>query len=160
GRVVGFIRKRWSGLAKELFTAADDFQLELGPSISPRLRLLRLGKTFLLEFVHFETRSGVLGDVGGESRGRPWGRPLLRRLRRSTPPRRATPDLAHPGLDLARLLGDVAGEDTATALGDEHVVLDAHADAPVLRRHGQVVHLEVEPRLDGEDHAGSELAVA
>lgn len=65
GRVVGFIRKRWSGLAKELFTAADDFQLELGPSISPRLRLLCLGATFLLEFVHFETRSGVLGDVGG-----------------------------------------------------------------------------------------------
>ena len=40
----------------------------------------------------------------------------------------------------------------------QHVVLDAHADAAVARRHGEIVHLEVEPRLDGEDHPRLELA--
>ena len=43
--------------------------------------------------------------------------------------------------------------------GHEHVVLDAHADAAELLRHGEVVGLEVQARLDREDHAGLDDAV-
>jgi len=53
-RVEGFIRKKWSGLGKEVLTEADDFHLQLGPGIDPRLRPLCLGATFLIDFVHFE----------------------------------------------------------------------------------------------------------
>lgn len=54
---VGTIAKRWSGLLKEAFTAADNFSLELGPAVDDRLRPLCLGATFLIDFVHFERRN-------------------------------------------------------------------------------------------------------
>ncbi|WP_373046657.1 phospholipid scramblase-related protein [Vulgatibacter sp.] len=54
GRVVGKIAKRWSGMLKEAFTDADNFGLELAPSVDDRLRPLCLGATFLIDFVHFE----------------------------------------------------------------------------------------------------------
>ncbi|HLV61105.1 MAG TPA: phospholipid scramblase-related protein [Fredinandcohnia sp.] len=54
GNVEGHIRKRWSGLAKEMFTRADNFQLSFGPHLDPRLRPLCLGATFLIDIVHFE----------------------------------------------------------------------------------------------------------
>ena len=51
---VGVIRKKWSGLGREMFTAADTFGLELGPTMSPELRPLCLAATFLVDFVYFE----------------------------------------------------------------------------------------------------------
>ena len=52
-----------------------------------------------------------------------------------------------------RAAGAGDGQHAAAVLGDEDVVLDADADAAVVLRHGQVVGLEVQPGLDGEDHA-------
>ena len=52
---VGVIRKKWSGLGREMFTAADTFGVELGPTMPPELRPLCLAATFLVDFVHFET---------------------------------------------------------------------------------------------------------
>jgi len=62
-RVEGYIRKKWSGLAKETFTVADNFHLELGPDIAPRLRVLCLGATFLVDFVHFESGGFGVGNL-------------------------------------------------------------------------------------------------
>src|SRR5690349_89806 len=39
----------------------------------------------------------------------------------------------HQRFDLADLLGHAGGQDARSLVGHEHVVLDAHADAPVLR---------------------------
>jgi uncharacterized protein YxjI len=52
---VGVIRKKWSGLGREMFTAADTFGVELGPTMTPELRPLCLAATFLVDFVYFET---------------------------------------------------------------------------------------------------------
>lgn len=52
----GKISKQWSGLLKEAFTDADTFGVEFGPSLPPHVRLLLLGATFLIDFVHFEQR--------------------------------------------------------------------------------------------------------
>ncbi len=55
---LGSIKKVWSGLGKEMFTDADSFGLELSPALQdPTLRLLLLGATFLIDFVHFEDKS-------------------------------------------------------------------------------------------------------
>lgn len=54
GNTVGKIAKRWSGLLKEAFTDADNFGIEMGPSVEERLRPLLLAATFLIDFVHFE----------------------------------------------------------------------------------------------------------
>jgi uncharacterized protein YxjI len=51
---VGVIRKKWSGLGREMFTAADTFGLELGATMGPELRPLCLAATFLVDFVYFE----------------------------------------------------------------------------------------------------------
>ncbi len=57
GSPVGRIVKRWSGLGKELFTAADNFGVELQPELRGEgLRTLVLAATFLIDFVHFERR--------------------------------------------------------------------------------------------------------
>jgi hypothetical protein len=54
GNDVGAIRKRWSGIGKEMFTDADNFGVELSASADPQLRQLILAATFLIDFVHFE----------------------------------------------------------------------------------------------------------
>jgi len=56
GGPIGWIRKRWSGLLKEAFTQADNFSLELAPTIDDQLRPLCLAATFLVDFVYFERR--------------------------------------------------------------------------------------------------------
>jgi uncharacterized protein YxjI len=53
---VGRITKKWSGLLREAFTDADTFGVELGPSMDPRLRMLALAATFLIDFLYFEDR--------------------------------------------------------------------------------------------------------
>ena len=53
----GTIRKRWSGLAKEVFTDADDFGVELA-GLAPELKVLAFAATVLLDVVHFERAKG------------------------------------------------------------------------------------------------------
>src|SRR5258708_23109645 len=60
-------------------------------------------------------------------------------------------------LDVLHALRAIRREDLAPARCHEHVVLDAHADVPELLRH-VVRRADVEPRLDGEHHAGLQLA--
>jgi uncharacterized protein YxjI len=58
GREVGKIQKKWSGFGKEMFTDADNFGVTFGDIRDPRLRVLAVAATFLLDFVHFENRGG------------------------------------------------------------------------------------------------------
>ncbi len=57
GQEVGKIQKQWSGLAKEMFTTADNFGVTFGAIEDPRLRTLVVAATFLIDFVHFEQRN-------------------------------------------------------------------------------------------------------
>ena len=53
------ITKRWSGAAKELFTAADNFQIEFTDStLSEPMRWLSLGVAFSIDLDFFENRGG------------------------------------------------------------------------------------------------------
>src|SRR5260221_13254512 len=77
-----------------------------------------------------------------------------RRWRRRGAPCSAIEDRALDVLDGLRALG---GEDFAALRGDQHIVLDAHADVPEWL--GNVVRrADVKARLDGEHHAGPQLA--
>lgn len=51
---VGLIQKKWSGLAKEMFTQADNFWIEFGQVTDPRLRAILFSATVLIDVVHFE----------------------------------------------------------------------------------------------------------
>lgn len=53
-RVIGTVRKRWSGLLKEMFTDADNFGIELGQIEDPTLKALAFAATVLVDVVHFE----------------------------------------------------------------------------------------------------------
>jgi hypothetical protein len=54
GQECGLISKRWSGLAKEVFTDADSFGIEFPKGISAELKAVFLGAVFLIDFAHFE----------------------------------------------------------------------------------------------------------
>ncbi len=56
-RQIGAIKKMWSGIGKEMFSTADNFEIELAAGTSPQLRPLCLAATLLIDFVYFE-RSG------------------------------------------------------------------------------------------------------
>lgn len=53
-RTIGKITKKWSGLAKEVFTDADNFGVTFPGQLPPELKTLLLGAVFLIDFVHFE----------------------------------------------------------------------------------------------------------
>lgn len=53
-REVGSIKKRWSGLGRELFTDADNFGVVLNDITDPLLRALAFAATVLVDVVHFE----------------------------------------------------------------------------------------------------------
>lgn len=57
-RVVGAVRKRWSGLGKELFTDADNFGVDLSGIDDPKLKLLAFAAVVLIDVVHFERAKG------------------------------------------------------------------------------------------------------
>jgi hypothetical protein len=57
-REVGLIQKRWSGMLKEAFSDADNFGVTFPPDADPATKSLLLGAVFLIDFVHFENRSG------------------------------------------------------------------------------------------------------
>jgi uncharacterized protein YxjI len=53
-RVQGRIVKKWSGLAKEGFTDADNFGITFPQGVNAPTKALLLGAVFLIDFVHFE----------------------------------------------------------------------------------------------------------
>jgi uncharacterized protein YxjI len=57
GQERGAIRKRWSGLAKEIFTDADNFGVELA-NLDPDQKVLAFAATVLVDVVHFERAKG------------------------------------------------------------------------------------------------------
>src|SRR5580692_9784976 len=69
------------------------------------------------------------------------------------------PEVLHPGFHFPRFPRQAGGEDAVPFWGHNNVVLDAHADAPVLGRYCQIVRLEIKPRLDGENHPRLQFAV-
>ena len=54
---IGKITKKWSGLLKETFTDADTFGLSVDADTKPEHVVLLLGAVFLIDFVHFESKS-------------------------------------------------------------------------------------------------------
>ena len=58
GQTLGAIRKRWSGLGKEMFTDADNFGVDLAGVTDPTLRVLAFAATVLIDVVHFERAKG------------------------------------------------------------------------------------------------------
>jgi len=54
GEEVGKITKKWSGLAKEYFTDADNFGITFPGGIDVSQKATFLGALFLIDFVHFE----------------------------------------------------------------------------------------------------------
>ena len=54
---LGKIVKKWSGLAKESFTDADNFGITFPRGIDTNTKAILLGAVFLIDFVHFESRS-------------------------------------------------------------------------------------------------------
>ncbi len=51
---VGLVQKKWSGLAKEMFTEADNFWVEMDRIPDPKLRAMLFAATVLIDIVHFE----------------------------------------------------------------------------------------------------------
>jgi uncharacterized protein YxjI len=54
GQDVAVIRKRWSGVGREMFTDAQHFQLHFPEITDPIERKILLGALFLIDFKHFE----------------------------------------------------------------------------------------------------------
>ena len=52
----GMIQKKWSGLAKEAFTDADNFGVTFPRDWPVERKTLALGAVFLIDFVHFEDK--------------------------------------------------------------------------------------------------------
>lgn len=69
GTEVGVIQKQWSGLAKELFTDADNFGVTFPLDMSVAMKATLLGACFLVDFVFFENNAGagVRGDAAGDA---------------------------------------------------------------------------------------------
>ncbi len=53
---LGKIVKKWSGLAKEAFTDADNFGINFPKGIDTEQKAIFLGAVFLVDFVHFERK--------------------------------------------------------------------------------------------------------
>ena len=56
GQEIGKITKKWSGLAKEWFTTADNFGMTYPASLDSDSKDLLLAAVFLIDFVHFENK--------------------------------------------------------------------------------------------------------
>jgi uncharacterized protein YxjI len=58
GREIGLIAKKWGGLAKELFTSADTYMVQIGESVgdSRAARILLLAAALAIDIVYKESR--------------------------------------------------------------------------------------------------------
>ncbi|XP_065179721.1 phospholipid scramblase 2-like [Sycon ciliatum] len=54
GQDVGLIQKQWSGLAKEMFTDADNFGISFPMDLDVKMKGVMLGALFLIDFMFFE----------------------------------------------------------------------------------------------------------
>ena len=54
---IGKISKKWGGVMKEMFTAADTFGVEFGRDVHPDVKKLLLIATFLIDFCCFEKKN-------------------------------------------------------------------------------------------------------
>ena len=54
---IGKITKKWSGLAKESFTDADNFAAVFTHQIPPEHKAVLLAATFLIDFMYFENKN-------------------------------------------------------------------------------------------------------
>ena len=63
---VGRISKKWSGLAKEYFTDADNFGISFPPGANAKMKATLIGACMLIDFMHFERndKPGLLGLIG------------------------------------------------------------------------------------------------
>ena len=61
---LGMVQKKWSGLAQELFTDADNFGIEFPSSLSRTSKSLLLAAVFLIDFMYFEDN-----DMNSQRRG-------------------------------------------------------------------------------------------
>ncbi len=57
GSEAACIRKKWSGSLTEIFTDADNFQIDLGGT-SPSERVLILSACVYVDLMYFENKSG------------------------------------------------------------------------------------------------------
>eukprot|EP01062_Namystynia_karyoxenos_P083848 TRINITY_DN9742_c0_g1_i1.p1 TRINITY_DN9742_c0_g1~~TRINITY_DN9742_c0_g1_i1.p1 ORF type:complete len:249 (+),score=69.27 TRINITY_DN9742_c0_g1_i1:91-837(+) len=67
GVEVGRIAKKFSGLAQELMTDADDFGIDFPADASPQAKAVLLSALFLIDFCYFEEKGN--GEVGGRRQG-------------------------------------------------------------------------------------------
>lgn len=59
GRKVASIKKRWSGMLKEVFTDTDNFVLEMAdPSLQPDEKALLLASSIFVDLMFFEKKGG------------------------------------------------------------------------------------------------------
>ncbi|KAI6649712.1 Phospholipid scramblase 2-like [Oopsacas minuta] len=56
GTVVGSVIKQWSGLAKELFTSADNFGISFPMDLDVRMKAVMIGACFLIDYIFFENQ--------------------------------------------------------------------------------------------------------
>ncbi|XP_052246989.1 phospholipid scramblase 2-like [Dreissena polymorpha] len=57
GAEVGKVTKQWSGMAKELFTNADNFGISFPMDLDVKMKATMLGACFLIDFMYFEKDS-------------------------------------------------------------------------------------------------------
>jgi hypothetical protein len=71
GAQLGIIQKKWSGLAQELFTDADNFGIEYPQNLSRESKALLMAATFLIDFMYFEDNdmNSNRGRRGGRGSG-------------------------------------------------------------------------------------------
>ncbi|XP_021944558.1 phospholipid scramblase 1 isoform X2 [Folsomia candida] len=65
GTEVGKISKRWSGLAREAFTDADNFGINFPMDLDVRMKAVMLGACFLIDFMFFEKTANKENDMPG-----------------------------------------------------------------------------------------------
>ncbi|GMT27523.1 hypothetical protein PFISCL1PPCAC_18820 [Pristionchus fissidentatus] len=56
GAEIGAIRKKWAGFLQETFTDSDNFGVNFPIDLSVRTKATLIGATFLIDFMHFETK--------------------------------------------------------------------------------------------------------
>jgi uncharacterized protein YxjI len=54
GVEVGYVQKEWGGLAKEIFTDADNFTLMFPPDANAEIRALLIALVLFIDLTHFE----------------------------------------------------------------------------------------------------------
>jgi len=59
---VGMISKQWSGLAREVFTDADNFGISFPVDLDVRIKAVLLGACFLIDFMFFEKQGNKEDD--------------------------------------------------------------------------------------------------